>query len=235
MYYILPSPKPLLSFLVIRPWFCLGSYPPLLSVYLILMWLLQAPLTHTTDLQSVMWFKPGQSVCSIPLASMMDSWISKWDSTAVCWQCRKCKLQINLLDFRLSFVLRLNSIIKTLSFSIFGPMSFDVASFSGSFFVSAMLATSRTLLWPTIHMSNFAEPLVCSTCLHIPPLGPSQLGKWSFMTGPGYPHSCGEVGHTGTMKFTPSKKGKIQTLSRVPCNYEWFPYPLQVFGKLTYH
>lgn len=135
---------------------------------------------HSPCLESVIWFKPGQSVYSIPLASVIDSWISQWDSTAVCWQCWRCKLQINLIDFRFIYVLRLNGIIKTLSFSIFGPVSFDVASFSGSFIVSGMSATSRTLLWHTIHMSNFAESLVGPTCLHIPPLGPITVGNMKF-------------------------------------------------------
>lgn len=44
-----------------------------------------------------------------------------------------CKLRIDPLDFRLNYIHRLGCIIKTLSFSISGPASLDVASFLGSF------------------------------------------------------------------------------------------------------
>ena len=44
-----------------------------------------------------------------------------------------CKLQINLINFWLSYVHRLGCIIKTISFSISGPVFLDVASFLGSF------------------------------------------------------------------------------------------------------
>ena len=44
-----------------------------------------------------------------------------------------CKLQINLIGFRLSYIHRLGCIIKTLSFSISGPVFLDIASYLGSF------------------------------------------------------------------------------------------------------